>query len=581
MVGKSALVLTTALIGSVVPAVNAHPGDHGESRPPLRYRSVHYGFNAPEALSDWSLQSTGPAARRMPLPRLHENQLYLLESWMHSSGAAAAPTPDPRHPREIELRWMLVMNTGTEGMGFAWLDVERYGVLPTIPRPMRAEEVPAPGGDHGQMDYEWGWEAPRLLRAFGVGFDASNPPNRDPFRGSGNIDDRPQHEVSLHWDGLEIVKRTTTADFRDGKPHAVQLNITFVTGGADVTLKLGDEVVYDAYFIPSMTPFAGRPVFGARNTKTAGDVMIDDFTIALLGQSEPREPPLTIVALDHMLNDRAHARNEAVVEFPEDTSRFGRIICRLRLDKPEPRFDPWDRIAHIWIESMEDEGDEESDRVELLRYITPYDRGYAWQADVSDFRPLLRGKKRITQECMTYAEGWVVSVAFDFYPGPPPADRVATDVIPLWSGSPEIGNPDKPVSEFYTQRQVHVPPHAAAAKLRMVVTGHGMSPNSGNAAEFLPIGRTLTINETAYENKLWKDDNYLNPCRPQGGTWKYGRAGWAPGDIVHPWEIEVPKVALQAKELTIEYTLDPYVNENRGQTSPPIHVTEAQLILYR
>lgn len=242
------------------------------------------------------------------------------------------------------------------------------------------------------------------------------------------------------------------------------------------------------------------------------------------------------------------------------------------------RYDPWDRIAHIWIQQPDSESDPE--RVELLRYITPYHRGHVWQMDVTDFRPLLTGRRRIVQACGTYGEGWVVSVTFDFYPGPPVDGRFATDVIKLWSGSPEIGNPDHPVTDFYTPRTISLPPGATAAKVRMVVTGHGMSPNTGNAAEFLPLGRTLSVNGATYRNELWKTDNYLNPCRPQGGTWKYDRAGWAPGDIVQPWEVEIPAAEIAKGELQLDYALDAYENEGRGKTSPPTHVTEAQVIVY-
>jgi len=266
-------------------------------------------------------------------------------------------------------------------------------------------------------------------------------------------------------------------------------------------------------------------------------------------------------------------RNEATVTFPDDTDSFARIICTLRLDQPETRFDPWDRTARVY--AYADDGTP----IELLRYITPYHRGHEWQVDVTDFRPLLRGPRRIEQVCHTQGEGWVVTVTFDFYPGP--VDRLAYRVIPLWSGAPEIGNPDAPVENFYVPRILPVDEHAAFAKVYTVVTGHGMHPNTNNAAEFMPLGRTLTVNGESYRNVLWKADNYLNPCRPQGGTWKYDRAGWAPGDVVRPWSIDVSHLLDDQRQLRIEYTLDEYENEARGQTWGPTHETEAYLILYR
>ena len=541
--------------------------------------AAQYAFDNDEGLTGWEVQATGEAEKRMPKPRIDDGRLYLLESWWRSTAAVAGPAPTDRMMRVVEIEWTLVMNTGTEGMGLAWLDVDRYQQEPSIPLPLSANEYPGPGGNPNVIDYDWGWEAPSLLRAFGVGFDASNPPNRDPFRGSGNTYDRPQHEISLHWDGIEIVKRTSSVEFRDEQPHQVKLHIEYVTGGADVTLTVDGETQYEDYFIPSMTAFIGRPVFGARNKDTAGDVLIDDVSIACSGNIAPPEKPTMIVALDHVLNDVQHATNAADVQFPEDTDQFGRIVCTLRLDKPESRFDPWDRSARIWIETPAKDGD--SERFELLRYITPYHRGHVWQVDVTDFRPLLVGKRRIVQECGTQGEGWVVTVSFDFYPGPPADGRYATKVINLWSGSPEIGNPDKPVAEFYKRRTFTLPDGANAAKVLLVVTGHGMTPNTDNAAEFMSIGRTLTVNGHEYRNQLWRTDNYLNPCRPQGGTWKYDRAGWAPGDVVRPWEVDISDLVSKSSELTVDYTLDPYLNENRGETWAPTHLTEAQLIVYR
>jgi len=97
----------------------------------------------------------------------------------------------------------------------------------------------------------------------------------------------------------------------------------------------------------------------------------------------------------------------------------------------------------------------------------------------------------------------------------------------------------------------------------------------------MPIDRTLTINGQSHTNRLWKTDCYLNACRPQGGTWKYDRAGWAPGDIVAPWEIMVADDALASHRLSLTYQLADYVNINRGQTGAPNHVTQSVLILYR
>ncbi|MHC5210866.1 MAG: peptide-N-glycosidase F-related protein [Planctomycetota bacterium] len=551
-------------------------------------------FAGADALAEWALAATGDAGKRMPAPKLSGSdgaaRLLLLESWWRSSAAAAAPAPDARPARVVELAFTVAMNTGTEGAGFAWLDTAHHGEVPGVPEPLAPEDSRDPGGNEVVELPPWGWQAPNLRAAFGVGLDARDPVNRDPFRGSGNAYDRPQHLLSLHWDGLEIAKCRTPADFRDEQPHRVTVRLEFVTGGADVTVTLDDELLFERLFVGGMTAYAGRPVFGASNGETAGDVWLDDVSIALFDPI-PRPPaPLVLPAFDRVVNDAGHPRNEAVVEFPDDVAAYGRLLAVLRLDRPPTRFDPWDRSAHIWLEDdvpEDDAGDGEGDgngatigRTELLRYITPYHRGWEWVVDVSDARPLLTGRRRVVQECSTQGEGWIVSLHFELHEGPPPDGRLARELRTLWAGAPEIGNPEKPSGAFFVPRDVALPDWAVGARLRAVVTGHGMSPNSGNAAEFMPLGRTLTLDGVAHHDVLWKDDNDLNPCRPQGGTWKYDRAGWAPGDVVRAWEVEAALSPGAGRNLRVEYALDDYVNENRGQTWAPFHLTQVQLVLY-
>jgi len=429
--------------------------------------TASWSFDAKDDASAFEATVTGERVRKGSEPGIRDGKLHLLQSWWKFAASVGFAAPAGERHREVEVSFKLVMNTGTEGAGFAWLDVERFG-------------------ESGKAPEVEGWEAPSLPGSFGVGFDARNPVNRDPFRGSGNAYDRPQHELSLHWDGMEIVKATTPMDFRDEEDHSVLVRFVFVPGGADVTVRIDGDAVFDAYFIPSMTAYVGRPAFGGRNVETAGDVLIDDLALRLRGPVPAPEPPVEVVAIDRKLNDKKHKKNEAEVAFPEETDRFARIIMTLRLDKPETRFDPWDRLASIY--AYADDGE----RFEVLRYITPYHRGHVWKVDVTDFRPLLRGKRRIEQVCGTQGEGWVVTVSFVFYPGE--TDRLAYRLVNLWSGSPEVGNPDEPVEGFYVPRRVKLDEETAFAKVRTVVTGHGMSPNTNNAAEFMPIGRTLTVN---------------------------------------------------------------------------------------
>lgn len=521
-----------------------------------------FSFEGPQPLAGVVVAATGEAQKRMPAPKPERGGLLLLESWWKSGATAAFAAPTaPAAGEWLVLQARVMMNTGTEGMGFLLLDTRADGAEPTAP----ALEA---------------WEAPSHPHAFGIGLDASDPPNRDPFRGSGNAYDRPQHELSIHWDGAEIVKAVTPTDFRDEQWHDLAVGVQFLTGAAEVTVLLDGKPVFERYLVPNMTPIPARLAIGARNAETAGDLLVDEVALGVGPAAAALPEPTRLVAHDRVLNDKDHGSLPVEVEFPADMDAVGRIVLTLRLDKPQTRFDPWDRIAHLWID------DPKLGKVELLRYITPYHRGGEWSVDVSDFRPLLRGRTKLLLECGTQGEGWVVSTIFTLHRGP--AERTAIAYEPLWCGDPEIGNPDRPVTAFYDPRTLRAPAGADAAALRTVVTGHGMEPNTGNAAEFLSIGRTVTANGTRFRSMLWKTDNYLNPCRPQGGTWKYDRAGWAPGDVVRPWMVELTPVlravvpgAEGARTLAVTYELDPYVNEGRGKTWAPTHATQSAMVWYR
>ncbi len=73
----------------------------------------------------------------------------------------------------------------------------------------------------------------------------------------------------------------TPKDFRDEKPHRLKARVEFATGGADVSVWIDGEAMWERYFISGMTAYAGRAVFGARNGESAGDVAIDDVRVGI------------------------------------------------------------------------------------------------------------------------------------------------------------------------------------------------------------------------------------------------------------------------------------------------------------
>lgn len=413
------------------------------------------------------------------------------------------------------------------------------------------------------------WDEPNLKGSFAVAFDIRNPPSTDPFNEFGNIYDQPQREVSLHWNSMEIANVLSPYEFRTGKFEEARVAVQFVCGGANVSVSVGGAAIYDSYFVPSMRPFESRPCFGARIAAYDDGIDISAIEMKYSEKSDPPTAPKILRAIDNQLNDAAHPTIQNTVEFPDGS--FGRVILSLTLGNPPGGYDPWDRLGAVSLY------DDDGTRYLLLRYITPYNNGWTWRFDATDYLMLLKGKKKIELSCGTQGTGWLVTVEFEFYEGR--LDLVPFKIQSMWMGDAEIGNPDKPVSNFFTSKKIAVEKGVSAVRLRFVVTGHGMSPNSKNAAEFMSSKRWVKVQGKTFENLLWKTDNYLNPCRPQGGTWKYSRAGWGPGDIVTPWDIMLADIS--NPEITVEYAVENYVNENRGKTWGPFHAVDSQIISYK
>ena len=414
-------------------------------------------------------------------------------------------------------------------------------------------------------------------RPFAVAFRTYDPKTDDIFNGQGNIYDRPQREIALYWGGVEVADRLSPAEFRTGDWVPTAVDVHYVTGGAEVTVKVAATPVYDRFFVPEMAPYDSGAFFMASTTggppKEHAKLDIDTPQATWSRPVGPPRPPVHVSAIKEALNDAGHTSLVNDVDFPSSAKGVGRVICTLKLDKTPKGLDPWDRCASIYVT------DDKGEKIEIVRYITPYSRAYTWKVDVTDYLPLLLGRRKLEVACTTYGVGWLVSVDFDFYKGR--LRDVPYKIEKLWSGWVAIGLKEKPESLFFTPKNLTIDRKVSKVKLRFYVTGHGMGPNSDDAAEFMPIKRTAWVDGTPFESLLWKDDNYLNPCRPQGGTWKFDRAGWGPGDVVHPWDIDITGCVKKGDVNEFRYANAPWVNKTPNYGFLAQHWVEAQVISYR
>jgi len=501
-------------------------------------------------------------------PQIKDGVLHLVNGGIlnNHKNVAIFPALDNKRYQYIELSWQMYITPGAEGCGIALLNTEIFNA------------------DSLALDFEK-WQEPNIEKSFAVGFDVCNPPTSAWFGPDGNFYNRPQREISLHWSGTEIKKIMSPVEFRadpeEEEPREFYLKIHQVIGGSEITLRIEDEIVFDKFFIAEMQPFPVRLAVGGQTSDQTSTIILDDINLKMENTAAKMKKSINVKVIDKQPIYIDYRETEHQVTFPEFKEQIGRVILTLEMTNMPGGFDPWDRGAaiYVWQDSI---------RYEICRFITPYNKGHLWKVDVADFLPLFCGKKQMDLRVDTWQKkeenpedqiGWFVSVDLDFYPGIP--ERIPYKVQNLWTGSFFYGDPLDPMSSHLPQLKLEIPEDATDIKLLFMITGHGMYPNSQNAGEFMPADRTVFVNDEKYENQLWKTDCYLNSCRPQDGTWKFDRTGWAPGSIVEAWEIELKEIAVPGDTLKIDYVPMAYRNLSEGDHWKANHWFESQVIFYK
>jgi len=442
---------------------------------------------------------------------------------------------------------------GGDGGAIAFLNTREYGI-------------------RGAAPFVKSWVEPNLRSSFAVGIDVHNPKNEEMFGEWGNYMGRPEREVSLHWDGREIVKRTAPAEFR-GDWAICSILVQHVIGGAEVTVQVGPEKVYDRYFVAGMLPYESRLAIGAgTRADVATEFDVEKPVFEQATPARPRRAPQRFEVFNHVLTDNSKTSFESTVDLPPESWEFGRVILTLQIHDAGPNWDEWDRNGHLYVHDGERKWD-------IVPFITSYRTECFWQVDVTHFRPWLSGERKFEIAAGTNFyknRGYMMSVSLDYYHGKP--EQIAYRVEPVWAGTAKYKSAENHFRDFFEEKKIEIDDTVESARLWTVTTGHSQ------VGEFVPSKRTIVVNGHEFANTLWKDDCYLNPNRPQFGTWKFSRAGWAPGDVVRPWWIDLsgkiaPGVAV------FRYVPQPYEFEGQAPEQKQIdaasHVIRSYLILYR
>jgi PDZ domain/Peptide-N-glycosidase F, C terminal len=482
--------------------------------------------------------------------------------------AVAFPATQRGAFARLTLRCRLRVLKGGEGGAFLFLNTADYG-----------RRGPAPFVRH--------WTVPNLAGSFAVGIDVYDPPVEKPSGRLANYQGRPQREVSLHWDGREIVRRVAPVEFR-GEFADCEILVEQVAGGAEITVRLAGAAVYDHFFLPGMHPYEARLAIGAGTTEQATTKFdVKDLAFTQTSPAKRQRPPLHFELFNHVriANPNPAARRQ--VTLPPADWAFARLILTLELHDAGPQWDGWDRTGSLAVI------DADGVRHVILPFITSFRTPGRWQVDVTPFRPWLSGP--VTFEIAIGTDtpkkrGFMLSASLDFYHGTPKLEPFR--IVPLWTGTAHYRSAANHFSDFFPPRSVAIDAATRAAKLFITTSGHN------KVGEFTPSRRSVIFApekggdpaaERRFSNLLWRSDCYLNPVRPQAGTWYYARAGWAPGDVVRPWRIDLTPAIVPGRTAELRYQPEPYDFSNlpadrrptEAQIDQATQIVNAYLILYR
>ena len=298
----------------------------------------------------------------------------------------------------------------------------------------------------------------------------------------------------------------------------------------------------------------------------AHEATYHDYEWNVLNEDESTYDEITVFEREHYTGGWA-ATIETIIEFPdlETLDDYSGMSLELLRGCPDANgnysdqgCDDYDRIARMFI--CDEDG---SNCNEAARWITPFDRQPHHLTDISPFISMLKpgGNKMVKFQ----ESGWpnsLLTMRFRFYHG---EDLTDTPQIfqPMWVGTipfnPDFDDNTPPVV-------FEVPEDATKVEFVSYITGHGWGSNGTfNCAEFCNSKHKFTVNggvhefETAYpsagDNTHCMEPSTISQgVKPnQYGTWGYGRAGWCPGQDVHPIVTDITDHVLLGEENVIDY----------------------------
>lgn len=252
---------------------------------------------------------------------------------------------------------------------------------------------------------------------------------------------------------------------------------------------------------------------------------------------------------------------------PEDISAQGlEVDVQLVCHESPGECSEWDRIAALYV--CRDDACEGAD--ELVRWITPYSRPgeRRWLIDATDRAGLLAGAATFRLVLgPTWERATPRDVRIALRSRPDAAG--ASTVLPLFRG----GDFNADYNAAHPAALVTAPAAASRVELVVLVSGHGQT-ETDNCAEWCNHTHRFMLNggavqEVSFPSGIGTPLGCAERAREgvipgQYGNWAPLRAGWCPGEPVHPHVFDVTDQVLLGDENTIEYEASFAGSEPRG-----------------
>ncbi len=272
------------------------------------------------------------------------------------------------------------------------------------------------------------------------------------------------------------------------------------------------------------------------------------------------------------------AQYKTNIDFPDESWSWRKIfmIQTLKCDSltKADKYDcgEWD---YIWDALLYVPQGDSTEIFKLGSFVTPYgkrlnmgeEKGWQWVYDISDYAPLLIGKRELhignNQE--------LLDLKFHFIGGTPYRESIAVEnIYPLGSnydGHYGYTHTYKDLSKdlVLTEKEIELNPNASGYSIKAIISGHGHE-GPKNCCEWTSKSHSYIINGfKEFTWNVWTDCGN-NPLYPQGGTWPYDRAGWCPGTKVDEYIFELTHKVDAGQNIKINYEIEKMVDslESKG-----------------